>query len=314
MHVVKYDSLKSTGLMKGSVRVEDLKIEPYQPERDKAQIDLLLHNDNYLLERFYQDEERNKDNILVALRDSKLVGFLSFNGFCRKPEAILYVRKEYEAEHIGPMLINQYEEMLVQNERVEHTIFTCSPGDVDVIGLLENNDYRLYFSSYMMERIGEAFPASNIVVRNYEDDDYYEWDRICELAFYYMRQRVGMYPSFFYKPLASEREGFAHNKQNMFVMTVDNTIVAIGRIDGNKIGIVAVSNEHQSRGYGRPFVQFLVNEIIRRGEEKATLQVVKGNFAKSLYESLGFKEYDYHYFYIKYFRPETRLSAPPDNY
>lgn len=292
----------------------EIEIQTYNPQRDKAQIVLLLHNDKYLLERFYQNEKRNKDNILVAPRDSKLVGFLSFNGYGRKPEAILYIHKEFEAMSIGPLLLKEYEAMLIDHERVEHTIFTCSPSDVNVIGLLENNGYRLYFSSYMMERIGEAFPASNIVVRNYEDDDYYEWDRICELAFYHMRQRVGMYPSFFYKPLASEREGFAQNKQNMFVMTVDNTIVAIGRIDGNKIGIVAVSIEHQSRGYGRPFVQFLVNEIIRRGEEKATLQVVKGNFAKSLYESLGFKEHEYHHFYIKYFRPETRLSAPPDNY
>ena len=291
-----------------------IEIQAYNPQRDKVQIEPLLHNDNYLLERFYQDEKRNKNCILVTLMNTKLVGFLSFNGFGRKPEAILYVSKEYEAGYIGPMLINHYEKMLVQNEKVEHTIFSCSPSGVDVIGLLENNGYRLYFLSYMMERIGEAFPASNSVVRNYEDDDYYDWDRICELAFYHMRQRVGMYPSFFYKPLASEREQYAQNKQNMFVMTVDNTIVAIGRIDGNKIGIVAVSIEHQSRGYGRDFVQFLVNEIIRRGEEKAILQVVKGNFAKSLYESLGFKEYDYHHFYIKYFRPETRLSAPPDNY
>ncbi|KJB86440.1 hypothetical protein AZ66_18785 [Paenibacillus sp. E194] len=294
--------------------MREIEIKTYTPQRDRAQIEHLLHHDSYLLERLDQDEKRNKDNILVALMNTKLVGFLSFNGFGRKPEAILYVSKEYEAEHIGTMLINQYEEMLVHNEKVEHTIFTCSPSDVDVIGLLENNGYRLYFTSYMMERIGEAFPTSNIVVRNYEDDDYYEWDRICELAFYHMRQRVGMYPPFFYKPVASEREIYAQNKNNMFVMTVENKIVAIGRIDGNKIGIVAVSIEHQSRGYGRDFVQFLVNEIIRSGEEKAILQVVKGNFAKSLYESLGFKEYNYHHFYIKYFRPETRLSAPPDNY
>jgi len=139
-----------------------------------------------------------------------------------------------------------------------------------------------------MERTGESFPLEEIFVRNYEEKDYFEWDRICELAFYYMRQSIGMYPSFFYTPVEWEREQFAKNKDNMFVMIVDNTIVAIGKINGNKISIVAVSIEHQSRGYGRKFVKFLANEIISRGEDKVILEVVKGNFAKkSLYPLLS---------------------------
>ncbi|MEK4480635.1 MULTISPECIES: GNAT family N-acetyltransferase [unclassified Paenibacillus] len=96
-----------------------------------------------------------------------------------------------------------------------------------------------------------------------------------------MRQRVGMYPSFFYKPVEWEREQYAENKDNMFVMIVDETIVAVGKIAGNKISMVAISIEHQSRGYGRSFVKFLINEIISRGEDKAILEVVKGNFAKA---------------------------------
>ena len=83
-----------------------------------------------------------------------------------------------------------------------------------------------------------------------------------------------------------------------------------------KINCVAVSIEHQSRGYGRALVKFLVNEIISRGEDKVILEVAKGNFVKTLYDSdsLGFKETALYHKYIKYFRPDTRLSAPPDNY
>ncbi|WP_158081850.1 GNAT family N-acetyltransferase [Paenibacillus selenitireducens] len=42
-------------------------------------------------------------------------------------------------------------------------------------------------------------------------------------------------------------------------------------------------------GYGTAFVKFLINEIINRGEDKVILEVAKDNFAKRLYESLGFK-------------------------
>lgn len=289
-------------------------IQKYDPQRDKAQIERMLLNYNHLLNIFYNDEKGNKDNILVALNNTTTIGFLSFNGFGRKPQAILYVNKEYEAADIGSMLIQEYEKMLIPNEKVEHTLFTCSHRDTDLISLLDNNGYRLYLSSYIMERKGESFPSDNIIVRNYEENDYFEWDRICELAFYHMRQRIGLYPSFFYKPVEWEREQFAQNKNNMFVMIVDNTIVAIGKIEGNKICTVAISIEHQSRGYGRVFVKYLVNEIISRGEEKVILDVAKGNFAKTLYESLGFEETAFYHHYIKYFRPDTRLSAPPDDY
>ncbi|MBY3620673.1 GNAT family N-acetyltransferase [Acinetobacter sp. CUI P1] len=289
-------------------------IHKYSPLRDKVQIERLLVHNNDLLRIFCQDEGINKDNILVALIKDTLIGFLSFNGFGRKPQATLYVSNEYDIVDVGSKLIEEYEKVLIHNELVEHTVFNVLSSDVELITVLERNDYRIYFTSYIMERMGAPFPSENIVVRNYEENDYFEWDRVCELAFFHMRQRIGMYPSFFYTPVEWEREQFKKNKDNMFVMTVNDTIVAIGKIAGNKISIVAISIEHQSRGYGRAFVKFLVNEIIRKGENKVTLEVVKGNFAKSLYESLGFEETEIYHNYIKYFRPDTRLSSPPENY
>jgi hypothetical protein len=234
--------------------LKDFLIQKYNPQRGKAQIELMLIKNNYLMKKLYKDEESNKDNILVALVNTTPIGFLSFNGFDRKPQATLYVNKEYEAMDIGSMLIKEYERMLIHNEKVEHTVFTCFYSDIELISLLENNGYRLYLSSYIMERIGKSFPSDNIIVRNYEENDYFDWDRICELAFYHMRQRIGIYPSFFYKPVEWEREKYAKNKDNEFVMIVDNTVVAIGTIEGNKICCVAVSIEHQSRGYGKAFV------------------------------------------------------------
>lgn len=317
----KYDIIESSTLNKKvlnkEIEVRDLKdcsIQIYNPRRDKPLIEMLLLNYNDLLIHFHKDEESNKDNILVALVNTRIAGFLSFNGYGRRPQATLFVSKEDEVMDIGSMLLHEYERKLIHNEVVEHTLFTFNESNIALKHLLESHGYRLYFSSYMMERIGPVFSSDPIQVRHYEENDYLAWDRICELAFYHMRQRIGMYPSFFYTPVEWEREQFAKNKENMFVMLVDNQIVAIGKVDGHKICTVAIAIEHQSRGYGRALVKFLVNEIIRRGEDKVILEVVKGNFAKALYEDLGFKETALHLSYIKYFRPDTRLSAPPDNY
>ncbi|WP_339265721.1 GNAT family N-acetyltransferase [Paenibacillus sp. FSL K6-1330] len=68
----------------------------------------------------------------------------------------------------------------------------------------------------------------------------------------------------------------------------------------------------QSRGYGKAFVSFLLNEMMHRGEKIVKLEVVKGNPAKTLYESLGFKEKSLYHIVTKYYRPDSRLSRPPD--
>ncbi|WP_213587487.1 GNAT family N-acetyltransferase [Paenibacillus sp. J2TS4] len=74
---------------------------------------------------------------------------------------------------------------------------------------------------------------------------------------------------------------------------------------------VVVRPDLQGRGYGRAFVSFLVNEMIRRGEKMVKLGVVKGNPAKKLYERLGFKEKSLYHWVTKYYKPDTRLSRPP---
>lgn len=68
-------------------------IHKYSPLRDKEQIERLLVHNNDLLKIFCQDEWINKDNILVALIKDTLIGFLSFNGFGRKPQATLFLQR-----------------------------------------------------------------------------------------------------------------------------------------------------------------------------------------------------------------------------
>jgi ribosomal protein S18 acetylase RimI-like enzyme len=150
-----------------------------------------------------------------------------------------------------------------------------------------------------------------ISIRQYEDDDYLICHSISEIAFFKMHELVGILPSYYFPPNEKERKSFVENRNNIFVMLIDGEIVAVGVIGGSELRHVCVRPDLQSRGYGRAFVSFLVNEIMRRGEKIVKLGVVKGNPAKKLYESLGFKEKSLYHWLTKYYKPDTRLSRPP---
>lgn len=112
-------------------------IQKYSPQRDKAQIEhMLLHNKD-LLKSFYQNEESNRENIVIAIMNDTSIGFLSFNGFGRKPQAILFVNNEYDTMEVGSKLIEEYENMLIHNETVEHTVFNVLSNNAQLISVLE---------------------------------------------------------------------------------------------------------------------------------------------------------------------------------
>jgi ribosomal protein S18 acetylase RimI-like enzyme len=80
------------------------------------------------------------------------------------------------------------------------------------------------------------------------------------------------------------------------------TIIAtgLGILDRDYIGIYAihVREDYRHKGYARQICTGLLKEGMKRGAEKAYLQVVTGNEpAKALYTSLGFE-----YFYTYWFR------------
>lgn len=298
---------------KGGIPVENLKIQAYNPERDKAAIRAMVCGDEYFDEMFQESEMNFKDGIFVACYNGLTVGFLSFSSFKRATDTTIFVSKEYRRMGIGTELIKKADKLLFQNEVVERSVGLCLDGDRTSLQFLYKNGYYIFHSSYFMEREGEPLTESNnISVRKYEDDDYLKFHSIREMAFYKMRERVGMLPSYYYAPEELERKNFLEDRNNRFVMLVNGEIAGIGVIDGSEIRQVAIQPDIQSHGYGRAFVSFLVNEIMSRGEKSVNLWVVKGNFAKNLYESLGFKEKSLYHSVQKYYRPDSRLSQPPN--
>ncbi|KRF13469.1 hypothetical protein [Paenibacillus sp. Soil787] len=122
---------------------------------------------------------------------------------------------------IGTELMKRANQILSQNEAVERSRGLCIDDDRSSLQFLYKNGYYISYSSYIMERVDERLPESNIAVRQYEDDDYL----ICQ------------------------------------------SISEFGIFDGGELSHVSVRHDLQSRGYGRAFVSFLVNEIMRRCEK-----------------------------------------------
>jgi ribosomal protein S18 acetylase RimI-like enzyme len=294
-------------------KVENLIIEPYNPERDKAAIRVMLLCGNERFDEMFQvSEKKCHDGIHSARYNGVTVGFLSFDGFKRKAETTIFVSKAYRRMGIGTELMKMADKLFSQNEAVERSTGVCRDGDRSSLQFLYKNGYYISYSAYIMEREGESLPERNISVRQYENDDYLICQSISEIAFYKMHELVGMLPSFYFPPNERERKSFLEDRNNIFVMLIDCEIVAVGIICGSELCHVSVRPELQARGYGRAFVSFLVNEIMRRGEKIVKLGVVKGNPAKKLYESLGFKEKSLNHWVTKYYKPDGRLSRPPN--
>lgn len=69
-----------------------------------------------------------------------------------------------------------------------------------------------------------------------------------------------------------------------YIIIVDNTPVGYIRTNGNEIGCDIHPN-HRRKGYAKSAYQKIMENM-----DYATLWVFEDNFAKKLYESLGFKE------------------------
>ncbi len=151
--------------------------------------------------------------------------------------------------------------------------------------------YSPYYTSACMQCTESPFLLDALPVRQYADEDYFTCQALYAKAFHEMRVRVGSFPdSVIARPSEKERDQWRKDAANRFVYLNNGEIVAFAHMDGNELSSVAVDVRFQGQGIGRRFVQYLCNEIYRRGFDTISLWCVIGNDARKLYDSLGFKE------------------------
>ena len=147
------------------------------------------------------------------------------------------------------------------------------------------------YSSAFMEYRGDGFPERELPIRRYRDEDYPEAFAMYAEAFHEMRLGTGCFPdSVIRQPSEAERKYWAENADDAYVYLLGDEIVGHARIDGSELRVVSVKLSQQGRGIGRAFVEFLVNRILEKGLTPTLWCVVGNDRARSLYDSLGFRE------------------------
>jgi GNAT superfamily N-acetyltransferase len=297
-----------------------MNITKFDPSTDLTEIKTLLEAKDDVWHRFLNAIVNCNDGPYIAHYNNKITGFLSLNRFNRlRVTPYVYIHEKYRRKGIGTALL-RYSDRIISGSCYEHA-FCRFTADAGVAEFLAENGYRSFCPEYEMARdttlldcvklSDAALAKKGISIRNYRDEDYLAWHNISDVAFYLLREELGLTPSYYYPPSEAERRKFSNNCADKYVMSADGVIAAICDVQDTGFHLLAVRPDLQLRGYGRLMLSYLNNLMItQRHADKITISVLDGNPSKRLYDSLGFRKVRYVYNYIKYYKPDSRQSAP----
>ncbi len=284
------------------------------------EIKSMFDTDASLGKTFKKVIESGSGEIYLSCEANEITGFLMLKRVTALQAAIsVFINEKHRYRGIGTELL-RFSDKLISNSSYENV--TCDfSRDSGVAHFFEKNGYNLYCHVIEMERCNtlitlderskELMRDENIVIRNYRDSDYLSWHTVSDIAFYLLRESLGMKPSYYNQLSKSERGRLAGDSSNRYVMEVKGIIAAVGVIYANKVHLLAVRPDLHRQGYGRLMVTFMINKIIKVNcPEKVIISVLSGNPAKYLYEQLGFREISCHSTYIKCYRPYSRHIVP----
>lgn len=248
-------------------------------------------------------------------------GILSLRKYTGTIAALMfiYVEEKYRRRGIGSELL-RLSDGIISDSAYEQTLCKFA-ADEGAAQFLTKSGYRLYCSHYEMEREPTLLDGDNlsaaalrdrgIVIRNYTDDDYMGYHNVSDIAFYLLREKVGLKPHFYQQPSETERKKLAGVSKSRYVLVDNGAVAAIGALGENEISLLAVRPDLQARGYGRIMASYLNNKIINEQHpDKVKIGVIFGNPAKRLYEKLGFHDVGTAYEFAKYYKPESRPESP----
>lgn len=306
-----------TRLEHGRRKTLSIEIERLDPLADLDSIKTMLAGKDDVWRRFTQAIGIGLEYARVARYDYKTVGYLTVTRqSARRVEVAVYVDAPYRRRGVGSRLLLSADRYML-NSAYEHArcVFTADESAAEFLG---RNGYRPYGPVYDMERgaspidvdrLDTALYKRDILIRPYQDADYMAWHTISDVAFYLLREKLGLVPGYYQPPSEYERRSLK-TRRDTYIMESDGVPAAVGALHDHSIRLLAVRPDLQRRGYGRIMAAYLNNKIVsERRAPKVALSVPKGSPAKRLCESLGFYPVRYAYVYIKYYKPESRPKA-----
>jgi mycothiol synthase len=227
---------------------------------------------------------------ITALIEDKLVALAQVNEPASQSYLTVFVSPQFRRQGIGSAML-KYAETKLRAGGTQKVRSSFRAGHQSSLAFACKLGYDKYFSSALMQRTGDPFPLEELPVRLYTNEDYLASQSLYAKAFHEMRVRVGCFPdSVIAQPSEIERRAWNEDAEDRFVYEINGEIVAYSHLSGNELSSISVRTDFQGLGIGKKFVMYLCNEIYQRGSANVDLWCVVGNYARNLYDSLGFKE------------------------
>jgi len=229
---------------------------------------------------------KGKKSIFSIRKDHSLVGVMEITE-SHEPFLYVYINTPYRRQGIGGAALSLGEQRVSSQAERFRTFYRLDHPEQKLFA--SKHGYKRVYSSTFMEYSGDSFEIASLPIRGYNDDDYEIAHDLYARAFHEMRTRVGFFPeSVVESSSETMRKQWAATKQERYVYTQDGIVVGYAHVVGNDIGSISVDPQKQGQGIGRLFLKYLVNEIIGQGYASVLLACVVGNWAKRLYDSVGF--------------------------
>ncbi|MEF3303149.1 GNAT family N-acetyltransferase [Paenibacillus sp. GYB003] len=227
---------------------------------------------------------------MAGFIEDRLVALAQVNEPATQSYLTVFVAPPFRRQGIGSALVKRAEAELRAGgtQKVRSSFRAGRPSS---FAFARKLGYDTYFSSALMRRTGDPFPMEELPARPYADEDYLAAQSLYATAFHEMRVRVGSFPdSVIARPSEKERRAWKDDAEDRFVYERNGEVVAYSHISGNELSSISVRTDVQGLGIGRKFAMYICNEIYRRGHANVDLWCVVGNYARNLYDSLGFQE------------------------
>ena len=141
------------------------------------------------------------------------------------------------------------------------------------------------FNVYEMEYSGEASAPPDIRLIRFSEEYYPQYEQIYNECFYEMRKALDIKPYDYYSDIEQLRE----KAENIYLLTVGNTIIGSVGCFGAEIDDLIVDRAYQGRGFGKKLLLWAINYIRSYTDKPITLNAAQwNNRAVQLYESAGF--------------------------
>lgn len=269
---------------KASIRYERLS------EKDVHVARQLLSDDVDAGEDILRVLAKEPELFIAAYMEDRLVALAQVNEPAAQSYLSVFVAPPLRRQGIGSAMV-KYAESQLRAGGTQKVRSSFRAGRPSSLAFAQKLGYDPYFSSAFMQRAGEPFPQEELPVRPYTDKDYPASQSLYAAAFHEMRVRVGCFPdSVIARPSEKERSVWKADAEDRFVYILNGEIVAYSHLSGNELSSVSVRTDLQGHGIGRKFIKHLCNVIHQRGSASVNLWCVVGNEARTLYDSLGFKE------------------------